>query len=39
MLGDVLNHLKFDLGYVFKWFKVNSLKRTASKHTWNQYQH
>ena len=26
MLGDILHNLKFDLGYILKWFYVNSIK-------------
>ena len=26
ILGDILHHFKFNLGYILKWFKVNSLK-------------
>ena len=26
ILGDILHNLKFDLGRILKWFKVNSLK-------------
>ena len=31
MLGDILHNLKFDLGYILKWFKVNSLKPNPGK--------
>ena len=31
MLGDILHNLKFDLGYVLKWLKVNSLKLNPGK--------
>ena len=31
MLGDILYNLKFDLGRILKWFKVNSLKSNPSK--------
>ena len=31
MLGDILHNLKFDLGYILKWFYVNSIKRNPGK--------
>ena len=31
MLGDILHNLKFDLGHILKWFKVNSLKPNPGK--------
>ena len=31
MLGDILYNLKFDLGRILKWFKVNSSKSNPSK--------
>ena len=31
MLGDILHNLKFDLGYILKWFKVNSLNPNPGK--------
>ena len=31
MLGDILHNLKFDLGYILKWFYVNSIKRNSGK--------
>ena len=31
ILGDTLHHLKFDLGHILKWFKVNSLKPNPGK--------
>ena len=31
MLGDILHDLKFDLGHILIWFKVNSLKRNPGK--------
>ena len=31
MLGEILHNLKFDLGHILKWFKVNSLKPNPGK--------
>ena len=31
MLGDILHNLKFNLGHILKWFKVNSLKPNPGK--------
>ena len=31
LLGDILHNLKFDLGLILKWFKVDSLKQNPSK--------
>ena len=31
MLGDILHNLKFDLGHILKWFKLNSLKLNPGK--------
>ena len=31
MLCDILDNLKFDLGHILKWFKVNSLKTNPGK--------
>ena len=31
MLGDILRNLKFDLGHILKWFKVNLLKPYPGK--------
>ena len=30
-LGDILHYLKFDLGHILKWLKVNSLKPNPGK--------
>ena len=31
MLGGLLHNLKFDLGHILKWFKVNPLKPNPGK--------
>ena len=31
MLGGILHNLKFGLGHILKWFKVNSLKPNPGK--------
>ena len=31
MLGNILHNLKFDLGHILKWFKVNSSKPDPGK--------
>ena len=31
MLGDILHNLKFDLGHILKWFKINSLNPNPGK--------
>ena len=31
ILGDTLHNLKFDLGHILKWFRVNSLKPNSGK--------
>ena len=31
ILGDILHNLKFDSGYISKWFEVNLLKPNPGK--------